>query len=105
MNVHASIERSQSAATALRAPVFRSSRLSTHLSASKPARACDRHDRYCPSGEYCGPPSAPGAVVICFGCAFGVVRSTMKMSLLVLMASTLSVFFANAISFESGEKA
>src|SRR5436190_13265340 len=45
-------------------PDCRSCNRSRHLSASKPARACERQARYFPSGEYSGVVSAPGLVEI-----------------------------------------
>src|SRR5581483_3286726 len=86
-------------------PDCRSCTKSRHLSASKPARACERQARYFPSGEYSGVTSAPGLVEILRGAFFGRATlcgadgstesrptdeliGTVKISLFVLVAST-----------------
>ena len=54
-----------------------------------------------PSGEYDGPPSAPGLALIFLGSP--PVIGTVKISELVLVASIGSAFIAYATSDESGE--
>ena len=63
--------------------------MSANLSASNPARACERHARYLPSGEYSGVESLPGLVEIFFGSPPA--SGTRKISLFVLVASTSSM--------------
>src|SRR5437762_9592440 len=65
-------------------PDCRSCTKSRHLSASKPARACDFHAMYFPSGEKSGVVSAPGLVEIFFPAAAGPAIGTVKISLFVL---------------------
>src|SRR6266478_2613939 len=82
-------------------PDCRSCTSSRHLSASKPARACERQARYFPSGEYSGVVSAPGLVEIFFGVP--PLIATPKISLFVLVASTSSILLVYATSWPSGE--
>src|SRR5213079_2301604 len=84
-------------------PDCRSCTISRHLSASNPARACERQARYFPSCEYSGVVSLPGLVEIFFGAPPA--TGTMKISLFVLVASTSSMLLVYATSWPSGETA
>src|SRR5699024_10589489 len=88
----------------------RSRNASRNLSPSYPARACDLHARYFPSGEYAGFISPPRAVLTFTGfgrsdAVMALLMFSVKMSELVLTASSGTSFIVNAISFESGENA
>ena len=104
VNVHASTARSKSGRNARVSPVFRFISIRVQRSASKPARSCRRQDaRRRPASTAVHRPRRVRGHL--FRLCARRRRSSVKTSLFVLIASTLSVFFANAISRESGENA
>src|ERR1700760_5168791 len=81
--MNSSIQLSNFGARCLIVPPERASATSSNLSDSYPFLACERHARYLPSGEYCGPSSLPGEVETFTAFALGSSSLRVKMSLLV----------------------